>query len=66
MNPIEHLWPIVGRKLVGQTFSSRDALWQALVLAFGSITPAQVRRLYASMPSRLLALKQAKGGYTRY
>lgn len=66
MNPIEHLWPMVGRKLTGRVFNSRDALWDALVEAFGSITAAQVHRLYDSMPSRLQALKFAKGGYTRY
>jgi len=60
------MWPIVGRKLVGEVFSGRDALWEGLVEAFGTITPDQVLRLYASMPSRLAALKADKGGHTRY
>ena len=66
MNPIEHLWPMVGHKLKGRIFNSKDQLWDALQSAFASISPAQVIRLYDSMPSRLSHLKLAKGGYTRY
>ena len=66
MNPIEHVWPIVGRKLVGQVFANRDALWSALVDAFGSVSPEKIRALYDSMPSRIESLLAAKGGHTRY
>ena len=66
MNPIEHLWPLVTFMLRGKTFANRDELWNALVVAFGSITPSQVLNLYNSMPSRLMCLKVARGGYTRY
>ncbi len=66
MNPIEHVWPIVGRKLVGKVFSDRDALWSALQTAFAEVTPEQIRKLYASMPNRIRALYMAKGGHTRY
>ena len=66
MNPTEHIWPMVGRLLAGRVFSGRDDLWDALVVAFGQITPAQVRGLYESMPRRLAALKLSRGGYTRY
>ena len=66
MNPIEHLWPIVTHKLRGKVFNSKDALWDALVGAFGSIPPATVLRLYDSMPSRIQCLKIARGGHKRY
>ena len=66
MNPIEHVWSLVTRQLAGRVFSGRDDLWAALVLAFGRITPDQIRGLYASMPRRLAALVKAMGGHTRY
>ena len=62
MNPIEHLWPMVTQKLSGKVFSGKEALWVALQSAFASITRSQVDRLYQSMPSRLAALKLARGG----
>lgn len=66
MNPIEHLWPMVTHKLNGKVFNSKDALWDALKVAFATISPAQVLRLYDSMPNRLQCLKAARGGHTRY
>ena len=62
MNPIEHLWPIVTAQLSGQVFAGREALWIALQAAFAAIPPSKVMRLYESMPSRLAALKLARGG----
>lgn len=66
MNPIEHVWPLVSRQLVGEVFADRDALWAALKVAFANVTPVQIQRLYASMPRRLAALYLARGGHTRY
>ena len=66
MNPIEHLWPMVTFKLRDKVFNSKDALWDALVAAFGSISPAQILKLYDSMPSSIHYLKAARGGHTRY
>jgi hypothetical protein len=65
MNPIEHVWPLVSRQLVGDVFASRDQLWDALVVAFGKISRLQIPRLYDSMPRRLQALLDARGGPTR-
>lgn len=66
MNIIEHLWPMVGRVLMGKVFTSKDHLWAALQDAFKSISPDAVKKLYDSLPRRLAALHQARGGYTRY
>ena len=66
MNPIEHVWPMLGRKLIGQIFANRDALWAALVKACAEIDPHTIIKLYDSMPRRLLALRKARGGPTRY
>ena len=66
LHPIEHLWPIVGRKLIGRVFHNRNELWEALVAAFGSVTPTQVQRLYTSLPNRMRAVLEARGRHTRY
>lgn len=66
MNPIEHVWPIVGRMLEGRVFSGREALWSALKVAFDQIPVSAIKTLYASMPRRIAALSHAKGGHTRY
>ena len=66
LNPIEHLWPLVLRQLNGAVFSGKEQLWAALQEAFAAITPAQVAKLYQSMPKRMLAVRAAKGGATRY
>ena len=66
MNPVEHVWPIVGRALSGKVFPDREALWVALQDAFRRITPAAILKLYASMPRRIQALRKARGRHTRY
>lgn len=66
LNPIEHVWPIVGNQLVGKSFASKDALFEGLKAAFASVTPAQVATLFASMPNRMSAVLASKGGHTRY
>ena len=64
MNVIEHLGPIVGRKLIRKAFRGPDELWAALLEAFASVTPDQVLRLHTSTPCRLAALKAAKVRHT--
>ena len=66
MNPVEHVWPIVGRMLSGKVFPDREALWAALTAAFNRVTPEDIVRLYDSMPRRLKALQMARGRHTRY
>ena len=66
LNPVEHIWPMVLRKLDLQAFSGPEDLWTALQAAFASITPASILRLYDSLPRRLVAVMDAKGGHTRY
>lgn len=66
LNPVEHLWPMVVRKLVDRQFASKEALWDAVKEAFGSIRPDQVVRLYQSMPDRMAAVIKAGGRQIRY
>ena len=66
LNPIEHLWPMVLRRLDGAIFAGKDQLWTALQEAFAAITPEQVQALYASLPRRMEAVIGSRGGPTRY
>ena len=66
MNPIEHIWPMVGKILSGWVFNNREDHWEGLADAFAQITPAQIIRQIDSMPRRLAALRAVKGGHTRY
>ena len=65
-NPIEHIWPIVGRMLQGRVCKGREDLWAALKVAFAAVSPAQIIRLHDSMPRRMAAAMRAKGAATRY
>lgn len=66
MNPIEHLWPIVGHMLRDRVFSGKEELWTELQNAFASVPASKVHALYASMPQRMEAVIAARGGPTRY
>ena len=66
LNPIEHLWPVVSRNLVGRCFSSGDSLWAELQVQFGAIPKETVRNLYGSMARRMAAVLVAKGAHTKY
>ena len=66
LNPIEHLWVILTRKLCGTVFAGKDQLWDALREACASVSPAEIQRLYTSMQSRLQCVRAARGGPTRY
>ena len=39
MNPIEHLWPMVGKLLTGRVLNNREDLWDGLTDAFSRISP---------------------------
>lgn len=68
MNPIEHLWNEVDRRLrrLPELPKNREDLWNKLLAVWIGIEPEFVQRLITSMPDRVAALEQAKGGYTRY
>ena len=65
-NPVEHIWPIVGRMLQGRVFKGREEDLWALKVAFTAVSPAQIIRLSDSMPRRMAAAMRAKGAATRY
>ena len=66
LNPIEHLWPVVTRQLIGCCFSSKDSPWAELQVQFDAIPKETVRNLYGSMARHMAAVLVAKGAHTKY
>jgi hypothetical protein len=68
MNIIEHVWEYLDRRV--RTRSplprSKEEMWAALQEEWGKIEPEYIEKLYQSIPARVAALIEAKGGYTRY
>ena len=68
LNPMEHLWHHLKRQLAAYPTEPRnmDELWERVVTEWEKI-PAQVcMDLVESMPRRIAAVVEAKGGYTKY
>lgn len=68
LNPIEHLWFILKRRLnkwVEQPKGVHE-LWERLEKAWADIKEEEVRKLIESMPRRMAAVIKAKGGNTKY
>lgn len=68
MNPIEHLWDIIEKSVRAQTPapSTLSQLWTSIQTAWLNIPAGDFQRLVDSMTRRVVALRRAKGGPTRY
>ena len=66
LNPIEHLWEVLGHSFGTATFSSQDELWRHLQEEWAKLPRVTTANLVASMPRRVEAIIKARGGYTRY
>lgn len=68
MNPIEHLWDELGRRVRSRQRPAENLaeLAYALVEEWNRIPMETIRNLISSMPRRLEALRVARGGNTRY
>jgi hypothetical protein len=68
LNPIEHVWDMLGRR-VRQHRSSPQTLQDlrnVLIEEWDNISQEEVTNLISSMPQRLEAVIRARGGNTRY
>ena len=68
LNPIEHLWIEVDRRLrnlPGQVSSEQD-LWEKIQKVWQEIDLATCTNLIKSMPTRIHDVIRAQGGYTRW
>lgn len=66
LNPIEHVWEILKRKVGKVHTSSKDSLKNALKQSWAEITPDVTNNLIQSMPRRLQAVIESRGGPTKY
>ena len=68
MNIIEHVWDHLEHHVRTQTKlpSNVTELWDALVEEWHNIEDDYIVSLYKSMPRRVQALLDAKGGHTKY
>jgi transposase len=68
LNPIEHLWNHLKRKLAGYEIAPKgmEELWERVVKDWYEIEAKVCQNLIESMPRRVAAVLKAKGGYTKY
>ncbi|SPO27489.1 related to transposase [Ustilago trichophora] len=68
LNPIEHLWGMLKRRLGQSTLSPKgqQELAERVAQEWDKITVAECQRLIESMPQRLQAVIRAKGGHTKH
>ncbi|QRV89356.1 Transposable element Tcb2 transposase [Ceratobasidium sp. AG-Ba] len=68
LNIIEHVWEFLDRKVCSRDVLPRNKaeLWEALKEEWYHIPLIFIEKLYDSIPSRLQAVIDAKGGNTRY
>jgi len=68
LNPIEHLWNDVDRRLraLNVTIRGKDALWEHVSQIWNETTLETCTKLIESMPARIQDVINAKGGYTRW
>ena len=66
LNPIEHVWYVLDKKVRKYNISSRETLKAALIQAWLEITANITEHFARSMPRRLAAVIEAKDGLTKY
>ena len=68
MNPIEHLWDELDRRVRGrpEAPTTRQELFNALQVEWDAMPQQLIRRLVDSMPRRCQELVAANGGHTHY
>ncbi|XKL64660.1 hypothetical protein PGB90_004746 [Kerria lacca] len=68
LNPIEHVWDMLGRRLRNRNLQPNSLLElsNALIEEWGTIAQDDIRSLIQSMPERCSAVIAARGGNTKY
>jgi transposase len=68
LNPIEHLWNHIKRRLVEYEVEPKGILelWERVEEEWNKIDAEVCQNLIESMPRRVAAVLKAKGGYTKY
>lgn len=68
LNPIEHIWDSMGRRLFNQQrqFQTREQLFNCLIDLWNTTEQEEIDNLISSMPNRCQAVVNARGGHTTY
>jgi DDE superfamily endonuclease len=68
LNPIEHLWNHLKRRLAEYEVVPNGILelWERVEKEWNNIGAEVCHNLIESMPRRVAAVLKAKGGYTKY
>lgn len=66
LNPIEHLWEELDRRIRTRNYANKDALYEALTNEWEKIPLNRLEKLVDSMPARCEAVIKAKGYATKY
>ena len=66
LNPIEHIWAFLKRRVYKRNVSPRDELKQFLIEEWTQISPARCHQLVMSMQRRCQAVIKYKGYSTGY
>lgn len=66
LNPIEHLWEELDRRVRYRNYSNKDALYEALSNEWRRIPIDRLQKLVDSMPARCEAVIKANGYATKY
>ena len=68
LNPIEHLWNHLKRRLKGYQNAPKGILelWERIEIEWEGISAEICQNLIESMPRRINAVIKAKGGHTKY
>jgi hypothetical protein len=66
LNPIEHVWDILVRRMQHRVCGNLNQLFDALREEWDSIPQDDLDHLIASMPRRVGAVIEKRGGNTRY
>jgi transposase len=68
LNPIEHVWSILKRclNLYSTPPKNLHELWNRVQEVYATITIDECQRLYASMPTRIAVVLEAKGRWTSF
>jgi transposase len=66
LNPIEHLWANIERKLGARRCKKPQELKEKIQQAWNEINPEETKKLVESMPKRIAEVIAARGGPTKY